>query len=151
MRFSYRQVSSKIQQNTFVSSPVNQTKSCLPRLCNLELGLIIVGNTRDKMSCVYTSNIKCGADVTTKDKQLLCCYLARLRNPIARAQTRHLAGLMYCGQIPLHCVINLFSTFPLIPERKLLHARTLPAIGHVQLCAAFHMWSAVADTSQRLT
>ena len=54
-------------------------------------------------------------------------------------------------QIPLHWVMNLFATSPLIPGRKLLHARTLPAIGHVQLWAAFHMWSAVAGTSQRLT
>ena len=54
-------------------------------------------------------------------------------------------------QIPLHWVMNLFATFPLIPWRKLVHPRTPPAIGQVQFCAAFHIWSAVAGVSQRFT
>ena len=61
------------------------------------------------------------------------------------------SAFCYSLWLPRHCVMNRFSTLPLIPWRKLLHARTLPAMGQVQLCAAFHMWSAVAGTSQKLT
>ena len=52
---------------------------------------------------------------------------------------------------PLHCVLNLFCTCPLIPSKKLFHARKLPAMGQVQVWAAFHMWKAVDAAFQTFT
>ena len=52
---------------------------------------------------------------------------------------------------PLHFVGKLRCIFPLAPRRKFTQALTLPPIGQVQLCAAFHMWSLVAGTFHKLT